>query len=79
MSQYYDATMTKDRMSQSYLGCALLEQMAITDLSAQLSQVEKTIADKQEFLRHYNAKARKLRALIKQATTRKQEFESNIK
>lgn len=78
MSYHYDATMTKSRMEMTNFGCAQLEAMKLTDLNADLAKVEKTIADKEEFLKHYRAKAAALRRQIKNAASRKAEFESKI-
>lgn len=78
MSYHYDATMTKSRMEMSNLGCALLEQMNLTDLNAELALVEKTIADKEDFLKHYRSKAAALRRKIKATTARKAGHEAAI-
>jgi hypothetical protein len=78
MSHHYDATMTKSRMEMTNFGCAQLEAMKLTDLNTDLAQVEKTIADKEEFLKHYRAKAAALRREIKRAAIRKAEFDAAI-
>lgn len=76
MSIYYDATMTQSRMEMSNLGCALLETAKLTDLNAELTTIEKTIQDKEEFLRHYRTKANALRREIKKAQARKANFQA---
>jgi len=76
MSYHYDATMTKSRMEMTNFGCSLIEQVNLTELNAELSQVEKTIADKEDFLKRYRAKAAALRRRIKATTARKTQLES---
>ena len=77
MSYHYDATMTRSRMEMTNLGCALIEHMNLTDLNAELAMVEKTIADKEDFLKHYRAKAAALRRKIKATAARKSQFETS--
>jgi hypothetical protein len=54
MSYHYDATMTKSRMEMTNLGCALLEQMAMTDIEQRHAVLKSRIASAEERIANAN-------------------------
>lgn len=78
MSQYYDSTMTRSRMEMSNLGCALIEQMNATDLSAKIAKHESYIAQYEQSIRERRKEIASLRRDLRKATASKIQHENAI-
>lgn len=78
MSHYYDATMTKSRMEMTNLGCALIEEMNATDLSAKIAKHEAYVAQYEQSIRERRKEIASLRRQLKNTKARKAEYESRI-
>jgi septal ring factor EnvC (AmiA/AmiB activator) len=78
MSHYYDATMTKSRMEMSNLGCALIEEMNATDLTAKISKHETYIAQYEQSIRERRKEIASLRRQLKNAKAKKAKHEAAI-
>ena len=86
MSYHYDATMTKSRMEMTNFGCALLEQMAMTDLETRYTQLhqriasaEQRIADAKEIIAQAKAELKTLTKRYGKHAAKKAELEAAIR
>lgn len=68
MSYHYDATMTKSRMEMTNFGCALLEQMAMTDIETRYNFLARTLAAKEAKALELANDMKALRAEMKKLT-----------
>ena len=78
MSHYYDATMTKSRMEMSNLGCALIEEMNMADLTAKISKHETYIRQYQQSIRERRKEIASLRRQLKNTKAKKASHEAAI-
>ena len=78
ISYHYDATMTKSRMEMTNLGCALIEQMNATDLTAKISKHETYIARYEWSIRERRKEIASLRRQLKISNAKKTKFQSAI-
>lgn len=75
---YYDATETKSRMEMTNLGCALIEQMNATDLSAKIAKHEAYVAQYEQSIRERRKEIASLRRQLKKTLANKAQHEAAI-
>ena len=78
MSYHYDATMTKSRMEMTNLGCALIEQMNATDLTAKISKHETYIAQYEQSIRERRKEIASLRRQLKNTKAKQAQHQAAI-